>query len=793
MDAVALTDLGQMFGSWNFYREAMLEGVKPILGVEAFVAPRGRKVVNPMEKPGTLLLLASDIIGYHNITRLVSRSNTEGFLHFPRIDMELLKDHGKGLIVLSAGLMGEIPRLIQGGNIKEATLRVKNYQGLFGERFYLELCNNKLAFQKDVNNELASIGKSLGVPLACASECYYLNKEDMSAFKVLECIRTRQQRGAMERFSEGGDMSFKTPQEMKRLFADYPEALANTLSIASQVTLEFPKRRHYALPRPDIGESAKNDADYQQKMEAYFKRRTLAGLETRLSSIKPPLEKADPDLAAFYKMRLRLEIESIIESGSAQYILIVADLVANAKEQGCVMGPGKGNAVASLVLWALGVTEVDPVEHNLIFESFLNLDAKDFPKVEIEVPIEKVRKVIEDISDTYGGSHFAAHSLKLSRLTGRSLVREVGLVFGFPLKEMDELCGMLPTHSGIDLKMALKEISLFRDAAQNNPNVKKIIEFCLALENLPRSAAVNENSLVVSERLLRDRLPLFLDLSTMRKRTPSVVVQYDSQAVEENGLLSLEVFPQKVLSLQATTLRLLKEKGIEPELNKIPTNDPTTLALLAKGNTKGIPFLENYWIVEHLASINNLRFDDLVNLRAIYPPLFHVYAVQADYLAARKKRLSVPITLDKLVPILSSTYGFILFKEQLVEMIEKLTLIPTSEAELILRAFSQPQDPRAARFKELLSARLRLEGLAVVKGREILERILFFAPRSPWKHTALSLALQSYRTAFLKAHYPTEFIDAYLSFEDANPLEREKALKEWRSLNLRLVPPPTPA
>ncbi|MDR3154773.1 MAG: DNA polymerase III subunit alpha [Deltaproteobacteria bacterium] len=792
MDAVALTDLGQMFGIWSFYQSAVKEGVRPIAGVECFVAPRGRRSHPADEEPGTLVLLALDLTGYRNLVRLTTRANTEGFFHHPRIDMELLKDYRQGLAALSAGTLGEIPRLIRQGNFRAARECAEGYARLFPGLFHLEIRPEGPDCPEDEREGLKDLARVLGLPLAAAGECACLDPSEEGAYEILRCLRSRApfDYTRLNPYAGKGHLSLKGPEEMAAAFRDCPEAVLNTQALAALCRVEFPQKRSLSPPRPDIGEGVRPAEDFRERADDYLIRAARDGLERKLAEHESRNPAFREEHMEAYRARLRRETGDILAAGASQYILVVADYAARARAQGIPLGPGGASAASSLVCWALGVTDVDPLEHGLAPEFFLNAEARDYPMVELEAPLERAAEIVGYISDTYGGSHFAAHSLSLHHLHGRGLVREVGRAFGFPLKEMDDLCGMLPDHSGIPLQTALKEISLFREAAARNPVIAKIIDYCLILEDLPRSASASPFSLVVSPRLLRDSLPLFLDFGAIGGKAPRTVVQYDARAVEDNGLLRFDVRPRKTLSLMSACLRLIARSGGRADLSAIPLDDRATLALLAEGNTSGIPFLENYWVAGVLRTLKGLDFSDLVALRALQPPLFNDFAVCSEFLEARRNGRPKPAPHPALEPILEPTCGVFLYLEQLAAAADAVTGCGFGRAELLVRAMAK--DDR----RELPARRPAFLSLGEAGGfseslcEELWERLAFHARISPAKGTAVSRAILSYRAAYLKAHYPAEFLDAFMSMEDASPLEREKALKEWRNSYIRLVPPP---
>jgi DNA polymerase-3 subunit alpha len=790
MPAVALTDLGQMFGLWKFHRLATARGLKPILGVETFVAPEGRKS-RPDHEPGSLLLLAQDLTGYRNLTRLTARANTEGFFHLPRVDLELLKEYSQGIVALSGGLSGEIPRKLLAGDGPRARELAENYARIFPGRFYLELWGTGLSAQNDANGALASLAKTLGLPLAAASECHYLNKGDRAVFEVLQRVRTR---GVLDydraRDSQApGAFHFKSPAELREIFRDYPEALDGTARIAESCLVEFPERRAFSIPRPDIGEKVFASEDFAAKADDYFLKLAREGLEKILQKLAENPATADPDLAAIYQSRLRKEIGDILALGASAYFLTVADFVKTAKARDILIGPGRAAAASSLVNYVLGITDIDPIQHGLVFEHFLNSSGRDFPSIDIEAPLEKADDIIAYLMETYGGSHFSAHCLRLNLLRGRSLVREVGRAFGLPLSALDEICRMLPTHLRISIQMAMDEISLIKKAIKKDPMLKKVLDIAAILENIPRAAEAAPHSLVVSPRLLRDSIPVFLDYNSMAG--PLTVVQYDRDGVEENGLLCFDVIPSKTLSLMSATLKLLGPQRDRVELSAIPLDDPETLKLLASGNFAGVFFLENPWVASYLERLpqNPLGFQDLVHLLAIHPPLRQESALREDYLAARNlgKRERLHPDLDA---ILDGSHGLWLFQEQLVELAQKATLSSLEEAELLLRKLIKNDPGELALTRPVFLARAEANGFTRETGDLLWSKLLANAPFAPTKAEAVSGALTCFRTAYLKAHYPREFMDAFLRSAEVNRDKQEKALKEWRAAHFRLIPPP---
>ncbi|MDR1038660.1 MAG: DNA polymerase III subunit alpha [Deltaproteobacteria bacterium] len=792
MDAVALTDLGQMFGIWEFYRLAVKEGIRPIPGAEFHVAPRGRRSHPPGEEASTLVFLAMDMAGYRNLVRLTARANTEGFFHRPRVDVELLKEHGEGLAALSAGTLGEIPALLRQGNYRAARDCAEGYARLFPGRFHLEIRPEGPDSPREEREGLKELARAMGLPLVAAGECRCLDRSEEGAYEVLRRIRQRVpiDYSALAVKFGGGHLSLMGPEKMRDDFSDCPEALEQATALAGRCLVELPQRRAFSAPRPDIGEGVRPSEDFRERADDFLLKAARKGLDRRLAEMESRDTTFDDRRRELYNDRLRRETEDVLAVGASQYVLVVADYAARARSQGIELGPGNGPAASSLVCWALGITDLDPVELGLAPEFFINPEARDYPRVEIEAPPERAAEIISYITETYGGSHFAAHSLSLEHLRGRALVREVGRAFGFPLKEMDDLCGMLPDHSGIPLETALKEISLFREAADRNPVIRKIVDVSLVLEDIPRAAAASPFSLVVSPRLLRDSVPLFLDFGAMGGRRPDTAVQFDACGVEENGLLRFDVSPRKTLSLLSTALRLVEHNGGRLDLSAVPLDDPGTLALMSEGNTSGIPFLGNYWVAGALKTLKDLSFRDLIALRALHPPLFNDFGVCSEFLEARRSGKRRPAPHPALEPVLAPTWGVFLYLEQLAEAVDAVTRCGFPLAELLVRAMARDDtDELAAKRPPFLSLG-EANGFHGGSAADIWDRLVFHSRISPSKGDAASRALLSYRTAYVKAHYPSEFLDAFISQDDTNPQEREKALKEWRTSFIRLVPPP---
>jgi DNA polymerase-3 subunit alpha len=553
--------------------------------------------------------------------------------------------------------------------------------------------------------------------------------------------------------------------------------------------VDFPEKRVFSAPRADIGARGLSPEEFQARADDHFLKLCREGLDRMLSDKELKEGPLAPSVRALYEQRLRKEASDIIESGASLYFLVTADYTRHALSQGILTGPGRGSAPSSLACRVLGLTDIDPVEFGLIFELFLNTEARDFPAVDTEAPAGGAEELVNYITDTYGGSHFVAHSLKLELLKGRPLLREAGQVFGAPLPVLDELCGMLPTHSGISLKTAVDEISLIKDFAESKPVVKKILKYALFLENLPRTAGARPFSLVASPRLLRDTVPLFLDYNSCTKRRHCTTVQYGADAVEENGLLRFDIFPQKTLSLIKNTLRLLDQSGRYFSIEKIPLDDKATLDLLSVGNFSGIPYLESPWVGNILRPLKDILFADLVIICGLHPPLSRASGLAEEYVNLREGIVhpqSIHVNLD---PILKESFGLILFREQVLAIVEKTLGNRTPEAEILTRSLAAGDAEELSLIQPGFLARAMNNGYDAREASSIWLKLTLAAPVTVSKAHAVSLALVTFRTAYLKAHHPAEFMDAFMRSEVVNREKQEMAIREWRNTHLRLIPP----
>ena len=527
MDALALTDHGNMFGVIEFYQKAIQHGIKPIVGCEAYVAPTDRHERKPgSDKPYHLTLLAKNRTGYHNLVQLVSLAHLEGFYYKPRVDKELLSRYQEGLFALSGCMKGEIASCILNDRMDRALDAAREYRQIFGERFFLEIQKNKVEGQELINQKIAEIGEKLDIPLVVTNDCHYLRREDARAHEVLLCIQTGKTLNDTDRMRFSSDeFYFKSPDEMEALFAEYPDALANTRRIAEQCNLEM-RFGEYEFPRfsPPEGKS----------LDSYLEELSRTGLQGRLRHIAEPHDK--------YWTRLEKELEMIRSMGFAGYFLIVADFINFAKGRGIPVGPGRGSAAGSLVAFALRVTDIDPIRYGLLFERFLNPERISMPDVDVDFCMERRDEVIQYVTERYGKDN-VAQIITFGKMQAKAVIRDVGRAMDMPYGDVDRIAKLVPSTLNIRLQQALDQEPALREAQEKDERVRDLIAIALSLEGLTRHASTHAAGVVISNRPLREHLPLY------RGQNGEVITQYSMKDVEKIGLIKFDFLGLKTLTV----------------------------------------------------------------------------------------------------------------------------------------------------------------------------------------------------------------------------------------------------
>jgi len=766
MESVALTDHGVLYGAVEFYKKAKEAGVKPIIGVEAYLAENRMQDKRPNvdDKRYHLVLLAKNEVGYKNLVKLITRAHLEGFYYKPRIDDELLQKHTEGLICLTACLQGKIPRLILAGRKEEAENQILRYQKMFGkDNFYLELQNHpNIKEQQRVNEALIEFSKKLNIPLVATNDSHYLKKEDAKAQDILMLINTGAKQDDPERLTMlADDFSLKAPEQMEQEFKDIPQALENTKIIAQKCNFEFKlgETRLPYFPTPDN----KDPNDYLREL-------CLKGLEEREISDK---KKA--------RERLEYELSVIKQTGFASYFLIVRDFVNWAKENRIVVGPGRGSVGGSLVAYLLNITDINPLDYDLLFERFLNPERISMPDIDLDFADRRRDEVIEYVAQKYGRER-VAQIITFGTMAARAAIRDVGRALGLSYSYCDRVAKMIPF--GMNLKEALKNVAEFRNLYETDSQAKELIDFSIKLEGCARHASTHACGVVISKEPLEEIVPL--QFPTQNDKT--IVTQYEMHSIEDLGLLKMDFLGLKNLTIIEDTLsRIYKVRGEKIDIGAIPENDEKTYKLLQEGRTTGVFQLESDGMKRYLRELKPTHFEDIVAMVALYRPGPMQFI--PDYIARKHKRQKIEYLHPKLKPILEETQGVCIFQEQLMRIAQELAGFSLAEADILRKAVGKKIKSLLVAQKEKFIKGVVQNGIDEKVAKDIWEWMMPFARYGFNKSHSVAYAKIAYITAFLKANYPVEFMAALLTSEKSEVERISFLIEECKSMGIEVLPP----
>ena len=776
MDSVAITDHGTMFGAMTFYEKANEAGIKPIIGCECYLAPRRLTEKTSLDKSGLshLTLLAENQEGYLNLCKLATIAQLKGFYYKPRIDKEILKQYIKGLIGFSGCLRGEIPRLIQKGRIDQADEAARFYLDIFGEwNFFLEVQNNGIEIQEKVNQALLDMSKRLSIPLVASNDCHYLDKEDVRAHDVLLCIQTGKTVHDTDRLKFRTDQLYlKSKPEMYSAFKDYPGALENTVDIARRCNIEF-DYNSYHFPKFETSSGQTADAAFEQKVRDGFK-----SIFQRVKTKNPDVEEK------LYVDRIEKEIAVINSMGFSGYFLIVADFIRYAKENNIPVGPGRGSVAGSLVAYSLGITDLDPIEHGLIFERFLNPARKSMPDIDVDFCINGREEVFKYVVEKYGGGDFVAQIITFGKLKTRAVIRDVGRALDIPLYEVDAIAKMIPDVLNISLDAALKQEPRIKGLAQKKPEVADLINICRVLEGLPRHASTHAAGVVIADKPLVEYLPLY------KGKKGEVVTQFDMKCVEKIGLIKFDFLGLRNLTVIANTLELITAQGgTPPDLNNLDLNDHDTYRLLAYGQTTGVFQLESSGMKDLLARLRPECFDDIIALVALYRPGPLDSGMVDDFVDRKHGRKKVEYLVPQLEPILKETCGVIVYQEQVMKIAGNLANYSMAEADDLRKAMGKKIPEIMAKHKERFMQGTADNDIPSDKAGKIFYFMEKFGGYGFNKSHSAAYSLIAYQTAFLKAHFPVEFMASLLTSEMHSTDGVVKYISECRSHGIKVLSP----
>ncbi|MFW5936920.1 MAG: DNA polymerase III subunit alpha, partial [Desulfosalsimonas sp.] len=655
MPSVAITDHGTMFGVVDFYQQAHEAGIKPIIGCECYVAPRTLRDKTPSDHRGMshLVLLARNQTGYQNLCKLATVASVEGFYHKPRIDKDILQAHAEGLIGMSACIKGEIPMRILEGRMDQAEDAARFYADVFGaDNFYLEIQHNGMSEQETVNKALLEMGQRLSIPVAATNDCHYLDAGDERAHEVLLCIQTGKTMEDEDRMQFGqGQLYFKPAEDMEAAFPRCPEALANTGKIAERCHVEFDfKTLHF----PKFSQA-------EDRSEAeLFEEKVRAGYEQRMQKIREKNPELDDSV---YRERVDYEIGIVNSMGFPGYFLIVADFIEYAKNRNIPVGPGRGSAAGSLVAYALGITDIDPIENGLIFERFLNPARLSMPDIDVDFCIHGRDEVFHYVVDRYGGPDYVAQIITYGKMKARAVIRDVGRALNISLREVDEIAKMVPETPGMTLERAMETEPRLSERAESNPTIGELIEISRSLEGLNRHASTHAAGVVIGDKPLVEYLPLY------KGKRGEVLTQFDMKMVEKIGLVKFDFLGLRNLTIMANAINIIESQGkTPPDLGNLDLHDEKTYQLLSAGNTTGVFQLESSGMKDLLVRMKPESFAEVTALVALYRPGPMGSGMHDDYVERKHGRKPVEYLIPELEPVLNVTYGVILYQEQVMKI-----------------------------------------------------------------------------------------------------------------------------
>jgi DNA polymerase III subunit alpha len=777
MDSVAVTDHGAMHGALEFYVKAKKAKIKPIIGCEFYIAPENR--TEKKQSSGVnafhILLLAMDMTGYRNLMKLATIAQFEGFYYKPRIDMEVLAAHNEGLIALTACLHGQIPWLIQQKDLEGARQKALEMQDLFGDRFYFELQENNIPEQKIVNDNLLQMGKELGIKVVATNDCHYLNQEEAHAHEVLLCIQTGKTMNDSKHFSFSSDeFYFKSPEEMQKRFDYCPEAIETTLEIAKRCDLEIEFGNYY-FPQFPVPEG--------QTLESMFSAACRDGLKSRFATMRT-MGTLTPEKEKIYTARLNTEIDVINKMGFSGYFLIVADFINWAKDRGIPVGPGRGSGAGSLAAYCMRITNIDPIPYGLIFERFLNIERKSMPDFDIDFCQDRRGEVIDYVREKYGGAEHVAQIVTYGSMKARGVIRDVGRAMDIPYGEVDKIAKLVPDQLKMTIKKAMEEEPRLQDAADKDPKIEELLRVSQTLEGLARHTSTHAAGVVVSPGPMVDYLP------TCRGTNDETLTQYDMKHTEMTGLIKFDFLGLKTLTVIDQTLKHIKaDIKIDLDIDTIPMDDTKTYDLLCSGDALGVFQLESSGMRELLVKMAPTQFSDLIALVALYRPGPLESGMVNDFVETKHGRAAAHYPLPQIKSVLEETYGVIVYQEQVMKIANILASYSLGDADNLRRAMGKkiPEEMDKQRIKFMAGA--RKNNIPEEKAEYVFDLMAKFAGYGFNKSHSAAYALIAYQTAYLKAHYPAQFMAALLSCDMSRTDKVVLYISECKDRHIEVLPP----
>lgn len=769
MPALALTDHGVMYGAIPFYKACREHGVKPIIGVEAYVVngPLDERKPREENRMYHLVLLAENMVGYRNLMRLTSIAHREGFYYKPRVNKEVLRRHAEGIIALSSCMSGEVSFLLYRDMWAEARQAALSYQEIFGSgNFYLELQDHGLEQQKVINQRMVRIAEETGIPLIATNDAHYIEQKDAYVQDVLLCIGLGKNLDDEDRMKFSTDeLYLRSAEEMHRLFPYAPKALENTLQVAERCNLEIPLGTSI-LPRYPLPEGVSADQFLREKCEQ--------GLRERYPHLE---DQVSPEI----QQRLQYELDVISKMGFADYFLIVWDFMHFAHQQGIMTGPGRGSAAGSLAAYLLKITDIDPIRHHLLFERFLNPERVSMPDIDIDFSYDRRDEVIRYVAAKYGKEH-VAQIITFGTMAARAAVRDVGRVLGLPYALVDRVAKMIPQFPGVTIEKALAENPALRAAVDENQQVARLLRTAQQIEGFPRHASTHAAGVVISREPLTDYVPL------QEGSEGHALTQYPMDVLEGIGLLKMDFLGLRNLTIIEQTLHIIANaEGVQVDLAEIPFDDQKTYELLGSGETTGIFQLESSGIRHVVRELKPQSLEDVIAVLALYRP--GPMEIIPEFIAARHGRKPVEYLHPHLEPILRNTYGYIVYQEQIMQIASRMAGFSLGEADILRRAVSKKKKEVLKEQRDKFVAGCIANGYDHKLADDLYDLIVRFADYGFNRSHSAAYAFIAYRMAYLKAHYPLAFMASLLTMVMGAPVKVAEYVEECRKMEISILPP----
>jgi DNA polymerase-3 subunit alpha len=778
MPACAITDHGNMFGAVEFYNAMKSVGVKPIIGCEMYVAYGSRldktSVEDQQADAGSnnhLIVLAANEKGYKNLVKLVSAGFTQGFYYKPRIDKELLREYREGLIVLSSCLKGEVSQNLAQGNYQRAKDAALQFREILGpDNFFLEIQDHGIPDQQKIVPLMARLGEETGLRLVATNDSHYLNKEDAFAHEVLLCIGTGKTLGDEKRMKfYSDDFYVKSAEEMRRIFAQYPEAVDNTMRIAERIHTSLDVTGHH-LPNFPVPKG--------KDLATYFEEVVRAGLKRRLERPAPRKHETQE-----YQDRLEREIEIIKNMGFPGYFLVVWDFIKYAKDHGIPVGPGRGSAAGSLVAYSMGITDIDPLEYDLLFERFLNPERISMPDIDVDFCMNRRGEVIEYVRRKYGDDK-VAQIITFGTMAAKSVVRDVGRVLGLPYGLVDKVAKTIPAGPEVTLPTAAKESPALADAIKNDSEVARVVEIGSKLEGLSRHAGMHAAGVVITPEPVTNYVPLY------RTNRDEIVTQFDMRVVEKMGLLKMDFLGLRTLTVIDDAIKSAQaENGNRIDIDNLPLDDPDVFRLFQEGRTKGVFQFESGGMVDLLRKSRPTRFEDLAALNALYRPGALDAGMVDEYVRRKNGQSKAKFLVPEMKEILEETYGVIVYQEQVMQIAQRVAGYTLGQADLLRKAMGKKDAAMMAAERTKFVKGAASHGYDSKKANEVFDYIEPFARYGFNKSHSVAYALVAYQTAWLKVHYPRHFMAALMTSEMDRTDAVVKFINETAQMGIKILPP----